>query len=562
MSANDFRNGNSLFQAFMNETRDPGNPYIQMRKSLELANIDFPETLESATGVAKKSVSHLKLKGELLSKALDGKFKRAECLNLVANMCFFSSWKDYLSFAESFPLLSEAQRKSSGDSVKLVSTLWNITENRQNDFFSKFMVASAMILSMKTDIGMQDALVLAKKVFTDSKAKTKGDFIDSEEVFEIIHNLHQDPGKYYLMYCLSQVPSRNGVAVRWGNLENIDVGKFLHKTIFFNTGKNIVQMSVVEAVAATIMASIHSYAEASLPFFINGMLFRDAIGNERNRLINALARDRTRDEVHKVIARLFSGRTTESVNEYVTSKVGGSGFIDEEIYSRYTENNPPSGFLTDSVSRLPNGHVLKIFNTADFESDSYHGVSLHGITALTFDQNGLVSGYLVMNLINNPSGSLKTLGLFCDEIENVACIEAAVSLGMEKGFKNKLKITNSAFINSFEVSRRYQSIGLGSALVSHAINFAIKKSSSIDYVFAKVEPLEYKIPPLEDFDQSLIPNYYEAKSKTLDVWGKIVKGVPALSDGSIQIHKVGYQKNCHGHPNLLMTAISLFEFGS
>lgn len=562
MSANDFHNGNTLFQSFMNETKDLGNPYVQIKKSLDLANIEFPTTQESALGVAKKSLSHLKQKAELLSKALGGKYKRTECLNLVSNMCFFSSWKVYLSFSESFPSLSTEQRKSSGDSVKLVSTLWNITENRQNEFFSKFIVASAMILSMKTSLGIEEALLVTKKVFTDSKAKSKGDFIDANEVFEIIHNLHREPGKYYLMYCLSQVPSRNGVAVRWGNLENIDVGKFLRKTIFLDTGKTIVNMHVVEAIATTIMASIHSYAEASLAFFISGMFAHEGLANEKTRLINALARDQTRIEVHKVISRLFSGKLTLSVNEYVTRQVGGSGFIDETIFSMHTETNPPKGLIKGSETKLSNGHSIKLFKTADFVSESYQGVGLQGITSLSFDQNGLVSGCLVTSLITNPSGGLKTLGLFCDEIENVSCIEAVVSLGVEKGFRSNLKIARPAFINYLEVSRDYQSIGIGSALVKHAFEFAHRNSFYIDYVFAKVEPLEYSIPPLDDSDQGLIPNYYEAKSRTLDTWGRIVKSVPVLKDGIVPIHSVGYQKNCHGHPNLLMTAMSLFELGS
>lgn len=562
MSANDFQNGNTLFQAFMTETEDSDNPYVQLNKSLELANIAFPATEESARGVAKKSISHMKQKAELLSKAFGGKFKRTECLNFVANMCFFSSWKTYLSFVENFPSLSERQRKTSGDSVKLVASLWNITENRQNEFFNKFIVASAMILSMKTSCKMQESIITTKKVFSDSKAKTSGNYIDQNEIMEIIYNLHRDPGKYYLMYCLSQIPSRNGVAVKWGDLENIDVGKFLLKRVFLDTGKGIVDTPVVEAIAAAIMAAIHSYAEANIHFFVKAMFPLDKLNGEKSRLINGLAREKTREEVHKVILKLFSGRLTDSVNSYVTRHVGTNGFIDETLFSKYRNNKQPLGLIEGSEIKLANDHVLRIYNTYSFDSNSYPGVSLQEVTTLAFDPNGLVSGSLVINLINNPSGSLKTLGLFCDEIENVACIEAALSLGMTEGFKSKLKISHPAFITYWEVSRDYQGLGIGSALMSHAFSFNYKSTRSNDYVLAKVEPLEYPIPPLEGHEQSLIPNYYSAKTRVSNIWDRVIKGGRIFGNKAIPFHRVGYQKNCHGHPNLLLTAMSLFEYGT
>lgn len=562
MSANDFHNGNTLFQAFMSETKDSADPYVHLKKSLKLANIEFPATQESAQGMAKKSISHMKQKAELLSKALDGKFRRSECLNLAANMCFFSSWKAFLSFAENFHLLPDGQRNTSGDSVKLVASLWSITENRENDFFNKFIVASAMVLAMKTGDGIKESVLAAKKVFSDSKAKSTGDYIDQNEILEIIHNLHREPGKYYLMYCLSQKPSRNGVPVKWGNLENVDVGKFLLKTIFLDTGKNIVDMPVVEAIAATIMGSIHSYAEASLPFFINAMFSPDRLASEKHRLISGLARDKTREEVYKVILKVFSGRLTDSVNGYITRHVGSSGFIDEDMFSQYRDGKTPSGLMPGSEKHLGNGHFLKLFNTVNFDSNSYPGVNLQEITALAFDPSGLVSGCLVINLIHNPSGTLKTLGLFCDEIENVACIEGAVSLGMTDGFKSKFKIFHPAFLTYWEVSRDYQGLGIGSALMNHVFSFDYKNASDIDYVLAKVEPLEYPIPPLDGHDQSLIPNYYSAKSRISVIWDKVTNNGRSFGNKSVPFHSVGYQKNCHGHPNLLMTAMSLFEYGS
>ena len=561
-AADDFHNGNTLFQAFMNETRDPADPGAHLKNSLKLANIAFPSTQESAQGVAKKSISHMKLKAELLSKALGEKLKRTECLNLAANMCFFSSWKAYLSFTESFPLLSDGQRKSSGDTVKLIASLWNITGNRENDFFNKFIVASAMILSMKTGFGIQESAVAAKKVFSDSKAKSTGDYIYENEVLEIIHNLHQEPGRYYLMYCLSQTPSRRGVAVKWGNLENVDVGFFLQKTIFLDTGKRTVETPVVEAIATTIMANIHSYAEANLPFFVNGMFSPTLIASEQSRLINGLARDKTREEVYKVIIKLFAGRLTDSVNGYVTRHVCASGFIDDSFFSQYREGRPPSGLIPGSERKLENGHVVKLFKTASFNSNSYSGVSFQQITALAFDSSGLVSGCLVVSHIINPSGALKTLGLFCDEVENVACIEAAVSLGVAEGFKSKVKISHPAFITHWEVSRDYQGLGIGSALLNHAFGFNPDDARPIDYVLAKVEPLEYPIPPLDDCEQSLIPNYYSAKSRVLGIWNKITSNGSSFGNRDIPFHSVGYQSNCHGHPNLLITAMTLFEFGS
>ncbi|WP_338923762.1 hypothetical protein V0M98_36760 (plasmid) [Pseudomonas silesiensis] len=561
-AADDFHNGNTLFQAFMNETRDPADPGAHLKNSLELANIGFPSTQESAKGVAKKSISHMKQKAELLSKALGEKFKRTECLNLAANMCFFSSWKAYLSFTESFHLLSEGQRKSSGDTVKLIASLWNITENRENDFFNKFIVASAMILSIKTGTKIQESAVAAKKVFTDSKAKSTGDYIDEREILEIIHNLHQEPGKYYLMTCLSHAPTRKGIAVKWGNLENVDVGFFLQKTIFFDTGNRIVEMPVVEAIAASIMAAIHSYAEANLPLFVKVMFSPDLISSEKNRLIDGLARDKTREEVYKVILKLFQGRLTDSVNGYITRQVGTSGFIDGSFFSQYREDKPPAGLIPGSERKLENGHLVKLYKTANFKSNSYSGVSLHQITALAFDTSGFVSGYLVVNHIINPSCTLKTLGLFCDEIENAACIEAAVSLGMTGGFKSKVTISHPAIITHWEVSRDYQSMGIGKSLINHAFDFNPVDAHHIDYVLAKVEPLEYPIPPIDDTEQTLIPNYYSSKSRVLSIWNKVTNNGSVFGNRSVPFHSVGYQKNCHGHPNLLMTAMTLFEFGS
>jgi len=560
-AADDFRNGNALFQAFMNETRDPNDPGTQLKNSLSLANIAFPSTQESAQGIAKKSISHMKQKAELLSKALGEKLKRTECLNLVANMCFFSSWKSYLSFAESFHLLSDSQRKSSGDTVKLISSLWNITENRQNDFFKKFVAASAVILSINTGYGMGPSAVAAMKVFTDSKAKSTGDYLDEREILQIIHNLHQDPGKYYVMYCLSKAPSRKGVKTKWSNLDNVDVGFFLQKTIFMDVSDTTVEMSVVESIVGTIMADIHSYAEANIPFFINVMPSPDIIDSEKNRIINALARDKTREEVYKVIAKIFSGRLTDSVNEYITRDIGASGFIDDEIFSLYREGRPPSGLIPGSEKSLDNGHLVKLYKTASYNSQSYSGVRFYQITALAFDHSGFVSGYLVTNHIKNPSCSLNIIGLFCDELENPACIEAALSLGLVEGFKSRVKISHPVIITDWEVSRHYQGLGIGKALMNHAFDFKHIDLQEIDYVLAKVEPLEYSIPPLEDTEEAIIPNYYSSKSRCVGVWDNVTDSGRVFGSRAIPFHSVKYQKNCHGHPNLLMTAMFLFQAG-
>lgn len=72
------------------------------------------------------------------------------------------------------------------------------------------------------------------------------------------------------------------------------------------------------------------------------MFSPDLISSEKNRLIDGLARDKTREEVYKVILKLFQGRLTDSVNGYITRQVGTSGFIDGSFFSQYREDKPPA----------------------------------------------------------------------------------------------------------------------------------------------------------------------------------------------------------------------------
>ena len=470
----------------------------------------------------------------------------------------FPNWKAFLDFAESFPNLSDGQRRSSGDSIKLCSTLWVLTGNRKDYYAIEYIAASSLVFAQKAEFELPEAGAIADKVFSDEGAKTKGDFIECDEVLRIVNMMHENPVHYYLMYCLSHTPLKNKTPTTWNNLANIDVGKLLTKQVSFVSSAGYISLTVRDAIIAAIMGGIHDYADTKLPFFINAMFDEQLLISERKRLISALARDQSRVEVGYALDSIFSKHLKESVLEAITLPEKNGGFIDDRYYSSPEKNIPPISTQLGRESESVAGHTVTVFRDGPLKAFDNAGAELYRVLSIAKDSSGVVSGFLNLTLIKNPSGKVSGLGAVADEFENRDCIEMSLSLSERVGFRSNQPAHRLAFITSWEVSRHYRSLGLGRALMNAAFDWGLKDFGQLDYVVAKLEPAEYPIPPLDDFDYSVIPNYYRSKLTVNEIWNKVTLKGTQFGLHRCKFHSSGYKDACHGHPNLLMMAMACY----
>lgn len=556
MSKNSFKFGNAAFKGFISQAETLNNHPSHLAKFCSLANVIFPTDDAKAAILAKRCTQSLKKKADLLSKIFPNKFKHTERLNLAANLCFFPSWKAFNDFADSFPNLSDSQRRSSGDTLKLCASLIQTTDNRLDDYSYCYIAIASLVFSDKTGIPKDEAGIAVHRIFTEDGSKTSGDYLGQDEIMHIVHLLHNRPHHYYLMYGLSHSPLKFGVETPWSNLSNIDVGKFLQKTVMLPTSVGNIPSSVKDVMVASILAGIHEYAESQLFLFINPAFDLQHLKSEQRRIISALARDNSRVEAEKVVDSLFSKIKSLSVLEAITHEENCNGFINTHYLHKKDSNY---GFLIDEVKSTLHNHQIRVYRDEPIILFDNKGGQQQTIRAVAFDFVGEVSGYAEVKIVTNPSGSIKKLGIVTDEIEDRETIEMALSLASAIGYDNNAKVNRVGIISGWEVARGQREGKLGGDLLNAVFDIGLKNVGHLDFVLAKLEPAEYPIPPLENSKQEAIPNYSSAKKKLREIWDKTTKGGTSFGSSKIAFHEIKHSDVCHGHPNLLMLAMTLFQ---
>lgn len=308
MSTNTFELGYVFFQAFLKQTGGMISPHSHLSKCCSLADIQFPKNSDEASEFSQKCIFAMKKKASVLASICPDKFKHTERLNLVANMCFFPHWKGFLEFADSFPKLSDSQRKTSGDSMKLCSCLWKLPTNHFDEYALGYMATSGLILSHKSKIPLDEATTIARRIFSDDLARTSGDFISQNEVFQLIHTLHEDPVAHYLTFILSLTPSNNGIQASWPNPAIMTVGGLIAFDVVYENPIENVPISVKEMLIMCVMSDIHLYAEQDISL----------TSPERRKILSSLVKDRSRLEVDKAIDKILSAHTSTSVIDAIS----------------------------------------------------------------------------------------------------------------------------------------------------------------------------------------------------------------------------------------------------
>lgn len=263
------------FQAFLKKTGGMISPHSHLAKFCSYADAQFPENSDEASAFAQKCISSMKKKASLLKSTCPGKFKHTERLDLVAIMCFFPHWKGFLQFADSFSKLSNSQRKTSGDSLKLCSCLWKLASNQFDEYSLGYMATSGMAFSHKAKLQFNEATTVVRNIFAGELARTS----------------------------LSLTQSKNGIEESLPNPGVKTMGDLrVEDDVYGSTVENI-QISATDILNMCAMNVMHLYAEHDIP----------RTSPERPRMppsllknLSDLVKNMNRLEVDKAIDAIFS----------------------------------------------------------------------------------------------------------------------------------------------------------------------------------------------------------------------------------------------------------------
>lgn len=296
MSAKSFI-GPVYFQAFLRQISPLIAPHSPLAHSISLADVRFPDSEEAAAAFTQRCLLSMKKKADLLGKIYPGKLRRTESLDLVANACFFPHWKGFLEYLESFPKLSQSQRKTSGDTIKLCSCLWKIPENQFDEFFMGYFATSGMVLAEQTGLELDKATEITRKLFSDSGASQSNEFMSAQDMTDFAESFHDDPAaKYVEDIILNHRFSSTGQLLTPSELEKMPVSDLIKSEIIYDTSMGSMPTSVIEMMIAYMMSDVHKYAESNLTLS----------SPERKEIIKRLASDQSRMSTETAIRTMFA----------------------------------------------------------------------------------------------------------------------------------------------------------------------------------------------------------------------------------------------------------------
>lgn len=559
MSKGSFQTGHLAFRSVICKITPLIEPSSPLRVSCRIAGVQFPFGPIEATAFSKRSVSCLKKKADLLSSLLPMKLKRTKLLDLAANICFFDSWGSFQSFAESFPKLSPSQRESSGDSFKFSMPLWQLTENRLDEFVKSCASGSANILSEITGLPNDECKSIVLRIYTNDELAKKAGHIRSGEMIEISSLLYEDPLAHHLMAILSCPLVAEDSLIPWPDLKNFSLGELLMTNVLYEQGEKAITLNSLGLLKANVMSSIHEYAATGMCFYMNPVAGLDNARKEEQRLLSGLANVDSNKESEKAVAKLIESKINKPVFDLVTRKRNESGLLSNSaplsLYLAECKYGTPFSIINCEGEDLS----IYIFESEPFSIVDNTGCGVKNFCALLSDKQGNTAGFAELFFAHNPSGRVYDLGMLCDEIEVPECVESNITMALEIGKDLDGKLRKLIYLTSWEVAQHHQRKGYGKKLLTELFDHTISKNGKPDLVLARIHPAKFPVPAIDDSNFDLIPNYSKSLKETNLIWHKVTKGGTKFGRHTLAFHPARFSKICHGHSNLRMGAMAIYH---
>lgn len=290
---------NKIFHAVLSENEKLAKPLSNLDKYLSIAEIEFPLSNEEAIAFSKRCISSLKKKADVLSELLPNgqELGHKKCLDLVAKMCFFESYESFKAYADNFVSMPATHRFTSGNTIKLVASLWRVPENNIDMFFLQHIGGAAAVLELNSNLNNEISIHIATKVFSDFGASNSTDIITEAQVLNIISSIHKDPGVYYFNKILSYKPFEGNREQALDEFSEATYEEFITCQLLYPLDMGLlapipVSLTAMEVLTAEIMTDIHNLGKLE--------------GVTKKQIIKKLASELTKLEVEKYIESVFS----------------------------------------------------------------------------------------------------------------------------------------------------------------------------------------------------------------------------------------------------------------
>lgn len=290
---------NKLFRTLIAENEKYAKPQSILDKSLSIADTEFPLSDEESRVFANRCINALKKKADVLSSLLPHgiKLSHKKCLNLIANMCFFEGYDAFKSYAESFSSMGATNRATSGNTIKLVCSLWRTPDNFIDPFFLQSIAVSAAILELNSELNNDVCILLAGKIFRDPGVAASKDCITEPQVGSCVARIHKNPGLYYFNRLLSYPPFLSNREQALDEFSEASFEDFINCQVLYPLDMGLftkipVSLTAKEMLLMEIMADIHENGEIE--------------GLTRKQIIKKLAATESRVEVERFIIAMYS----------------------------------------------------------------------------------------------------------------------------------------------------------------------------------------------------------------------------------------------------------------
>lgn len=298
--------GNKIFQTIIAENSRYAHPQTVLDKSLSIAEIDFPLSNEECDAFAKRCVGAIKKKADLIKKLLphgvDSNLNK--CRDIAANMCFFETFHDFKNYADNFASMGATNRYTSGNTLKLVTSLWKVPENAHDPFIMQHIAAASAVLKLCSKLSLSEdvSILIATKFFQDERIAKSENCVTEDQVSTIVNNLHENPGLHYLNVILGLEPfkGKRKQAIHEFSMASYD--EFISCQMLYPVDMGLlteipVSLSAAEVLTMAIMSDIH----------LNGSI--DGVTHKQ--LVKKLASSHSRTSVGLFIEKTYKGKLNE-----------------------------------------------------------------------------------------------------------------------------------------------------------------------------------------------------------------------------------------------------------
>lgn len=298
---------NKIFQTVLAENEKFAKPLSNLDKYLSIAEVEFPLSNDEALAFSKRCISSIKKKADVLSDLLPNgqELGHKKCLDLAAKMCFFASYEDFKAYADNFASMPATHRFTSGNTIKLVTSLLRAQENDLDMFLMQHIGGASAVLRLNSKLNEDVSSRIANTVFRDTGLSRSTDVVTEHQVSEIVSRIHQDPGVHYFNKILSYVPFKGKREQALGEFSQASYEEFITCQVQFPLDMGLltkipVSLTAMEVLVAEIMTDIHKHGELE--------------GFSKKQIIKKLASELTKLEVERHINSVFGSDFYSIVN--------------------------------------------------------------------------------------------------------------------------------------------------------------------------------------------------------------------------------------------------------